>query len=141
MRLIQRDMLTARRRLHHGVILFIHFLILTVLAFAQVRCDELNCASDACAPISSASCRENAALFDAPSDQREQNPETPDSESWCFCCCAHILHNSAQTTDIALVKRAYATQSDHFLPTTPPKDHFHPTRSTYFKLKHEIKWR
>src|SRR5262245_54376810 len=130
MRSIRRNMLTGRRYLHHGVILLIVFLILTDLALSQVRCGELNCASGACAPISSAGGWEKDALGAAPTDQREQRPETPDSESWCFCCCADILHNSVQTADIAIVERSPATLSIHFLPTAPPEDHFHPPRST-----------
>src|SRR5262245_12201031 len=130
MRIIRRNMLTGLRCLHHDVILLILSLNLTDLALSQVRFDEFNCASDACAPGPSTGCRERNAPGAAPTDQREQQLETRESESWCSCCCVHILHSSVQTADIAIVKRPPAVLSIHFLPTSPPKDHFHPPRST-----------
>jgi hypothetical protein len=129
MRSIRRNMLTGRRRLHDGVILVLLLLIFADLALPQVCCDEVKCDSGACAAASFVDNGEMDVGADHSNDHRERSSETPNSESGCICCCPHILHSSVQIVDVAAVMRAPLALSIYFLPTSPPKDQFHPPRS------------
>ena len=129
MRLTRQNMLTGRRYLRRGVSLILLFLIFTDLALPQVCCDELNCESGVGSAAYSADSGEKEVLANPLDDHRDQHPETPSPKSGCFCCCAHVLLSSAQNADVAIVKRTPVALSAHFLPTSPPKDQFHPPRS------------
>jgi hypothetical protein len=129
MRSIQRNMFTGRRRLHHLVVLLLIILIFADLALPQGCCDELKSESGAGVAASFVDCCEKDVLANHPIDHRERHSETPNSESGCFCCCPHILLSSFQIDDVAVVMRAPLALSIHFLPTSPPKDQFHPPRS------------
>jgi hypothetical protein len=89
----------------------------------------VKCESGAGVAASFADNGEKDVLANHPNDHRERRSETPNSESGCFCCCPHVLHSSVQIADVAVVMRAPLALSIHFLPTSPPKDKFHPPRS------------
>jgi hypothetical protein len=129
MRSILRNMLIGRGSLHRGVVILLLPMILADLALPQVCRDELNCASGAVAVIPSPGGAEKDVLDGPLTGQQEQQPETPNSESGCFCCCAHILHSGVRIVDVATGKRPPIPLSVHFLPMSPPKDQFHPPRS------------
>jgi hypothetical protein len=129
MRSILRNILIGLGYRHRGVVLLLLLLILADLALPQVCRDELNCASGAVAVLPSAGGAEKDILDGPPTGQQEQQPETPNSESGCSCCCAHILHSSVRIIDVATGVRPPVPLSVHFLPMSPPKDQFHPPRS------------
>jgi hypothetical protein len=128
MRSIWQKMLTERGYLHRGVVLLLLLLIFADLAGPQRCCGELTLPSSFSATIPISDGGEMSVFSATPADQQRPQPETPESERGCFCCCAHILHSSVHIADIPAVRWSPVALSVVSVPSSPPKNLFHPPR-------------